>query len=178
MFKKIIYISALLLFVGFAATNSVAQSLINIKQSSFAKKINQSYSIIVGNNGSILASLDGVVWHQQMHDVPGMRLRGVAWNGNLWVVIGNFYGSDGVILTSPDGIHWTRQTDGVPDTNLRSVAWNGAQWIVVGNSDGKHGVILTSLDGITWVQHTRGVPHAFLFDVIWCDLLLLVLSIF
>jgi hypothetical protein len=87
---------------------------------------------------------------------PRANIRGVAWNGSLFAVVGENIGGTSFpppqIITSPDGLTWT---DRVPDTSvgdLWAVVWGGGQFVAVGESGLTEPPILTSPDGITWTS--------------------------
>jgi hypothetical protein len=95
----------------------------------------------------------------------------VAWNGQLWVVVGSFgqIPTRGYITTSRDGINWS--TPIIP-TNIvsgeaKDIAWNGNIWVVVGRFDNRGDDrfnVTTSTDGITWSQPVSAIPLTF-FDL-------------
>lgn len=87
----------------------------------------------------------------------GNGLWGVAWNGALFVTVGN----GGTILTSPDGMTWTLQSSGTTNT-LGAVGWGNGQFVAVG----KGGAILTSPDGMTWTMQSSGTADQ-LSGVAW-----------
>jgi hypothetical protein len=110
--------------------------------------------IAVGQNGTIITSIDGSVWTLQDSGLgaTGVTLNGVASNGNAIVVA---VGTTGTILTSTDGgVSWQKQQPpaAVDTRNMNDVTWDGNQFGVVGSND----TILTSTDGITWTQHIPG----------------------
>ncbi len=74
-------------------------------------------------------------------------LRDVAWNGSLYVAVGN----GGIILTSSDGVTWYPRNSGTT-ASLLAVVWDGAEWVVVGTlpDAGSSGITLTSPNGINW----------------------------
>jgi hypothetical protein len=101
--------------------------------------------IVVGDNGKIITSPNGVAWTSRTSGVAPTQLLGVASNGTIAVAVG----ATGTIITSPDGITWTTRTSGVV-VSLGDVVWNGSLFIVAGSS----ATILTSPDGITWTLRT------------------------
>ena len=92
----------------------------------------------------------------------------VAWNGQLWVVVGRFglTPTIGYITTSRDGINWS---DPVGPINVISgvandVAWNSNIWVVVGSWQDVEGYeynIMRSTDGITWSPAITAIPSSF-----------------
>lgn len=107
--------------------------------------------IAVGQNGTIITSLDGSLWELQTSGLgAGTTLNGVASDGNTIVVVG----TNGTILTSVDeGVTWDPQTIG--NNNLNGITWDGNQFGIVGSND----TILTSSDGVTWTSHIPGTPN-------------------
>jgi hypothetical protein len=73
---------------------------------------------------SILTSPDGLQWGEPQLK---LSLRGAAWTGQQFVVVGE----NSLILTSPDGSAWTRRPCGV-DSDLQSVACHGNVLVAVG----------------------------------------------
>ena len=64
---------------------------------------------VVGNEGTILTSPDGITWTSQSSGTTG-NLNGITWNGNQFAAVGSliaFEFAESTILTSPDGIIWT-----------------------------------------------------------------------
>ncbi len=91
--------------------------------------------VVVGNNGTIFSSTDGINWVQDHIDNVVDNLGDVAWSGSTFTVVGN----NGTILSSFDGITWTLQSRRT-HSYLRSIIWAESHYIVVGAS----GTILTS----------------------------------
>lgn len=98
----------------------------------------------------------------------------VAWNGYLWVAVGEFGLTPTYITTSTDGINWT---DPIAPTNVTSgsatgVAWNGYVWIVVGSwqdaEENRYNIIRSS-DGQTWSPAINAIPSTnyILNDITW-----------
>jgi hypothetical protein len=90
--------------------------------------------VVVGWNGTILTSRDGVNWTKQ---APGTSngLQGVAYGNGTFVAVGN----SGTILTSRDGVRWTQRS--LPTKGwLTGVAYGNSTFVAVG----WYGTILTS----------------------------------
>jgi hypothetical protein len=92
----------------------------------------------------------------------------VAWNGQLWVVVGSFglTPTRGYITTSRDGISWSTPISPVNVISgvANDVAWNGNIWIVVGSWQDVEGYeynIMRSTDGITWSPAISAIPSTF-----------------
>ena len=128
-------------------------------------------------DNTIATSPDGITWTGLGNDMFDQDFAGyssygygVAWNGTLWVAVGQGTAAGGAstttIATSPDGITWTP----VNNSNYLfypgyGVDWNGTLWVAVGGVGEGTNTIATSPDGITWTglgtsifsQYGRGV---------------------
>jgi hypothetical protein len=111
---------------------------------------------LVGFNGIIFTSPDGVTWTSQTAS-NASSLFGVTWSGTQFVAVGD----GGTILTSPDGVTWTKQTSGTGN-RLSGITWSGTQFVAVGDG----GAILTSPDGVTWTARTSGISNP-LYSITW-----------
>jgi hypothetical protein len=111
----------------------------------------------------IVSSSDGITWNR----VPGVITLvdgintvggyGIAWNGSLWVAVGQAGNVNNTIITSTDGITWTGRGTTVFSTYGYGVAWNGSVWVAVGTGGF---TVATSSDGITWT----GLAPSLLFS--------------
>jgi photosystem II stability/assembly factor-like uncharacterized protein len=100
---------------------------------------------IVGNEGTILNSSDGINWNQTE---SGTRLgiRSLDHSLDLWIAVGDH----GLILGSRDRETWVHLSS--PTTrHLNEVSYVPGGWIAVGDG----GTIIASADGITWVQRPQ-----------------------
>lgn len=99
--------------------------------------------IVVGANGTILTSVNGIGWSDQNSNTT-KSLNGVTWSNDAIIAVGN----DGIILRSTDRINWTTLT--APTTeHLLDVIYEPTSdsFIAVGYN----GVICRSTDGgLTW----------------------------
>ena len=130
--------------------------------------------VIVGSEGTILTSLNGIDWLSQNSGRPNL-LSSVTWTGTQWIAVGNsdlltgykksvlskqqdfFYG----ILTSPDGITWASPWTGLGNTNFSSVC---SKLVVVGNAT----VMTSPNDGVNWQSRFfSGLTSYYLKSVIW-----------
>jgi len=107
-----------------------------------------SQYVIVGGQGLIRTSTDGINWTTQNSGTV-QWINGIAWSSSQFVAVGNW----GTILTSPDGINWTSQTSSSTSSKFRKVAWTGTRFVVVG----MEGAIITSFDGINWTEQATGL---------------------
>ena len=114
-------------------------------------------SIYVGiGMGGIFYGYDGLNWYNSstgtalINNSSSKQIGKVAWNGNLWVAVGN--GATCTIAYSYNGITWTGVSNSKTLFNLTGgamdVLWNGTLWIAVGAST--ISIVATSTDGITW----------------------------
>jgi fibronectin type 3 domain-containing protein len=110
----------------------------------------------VGPSG-VATSADGVTWTAVPINLGAGPLIRVAWNGSLWVAVGN----GGLLLTSPDGAVWTPRVSPT-EKNLAGVAWSGSLWVAVGQAR----TILTSGNGADWTPVDAGAGGD-LTSVIW-----------
>ena len=114
--------------------------------------------VVVGENGTILTSPDGVEWTQRNSGTE-MTLRGVTWDGSQFVAVGG----RGFILTSTDGVEWKAQILRHPDLLPGSIAWSGDLLVAVGRYE-----LLWSSDGAQW-SYYRSTAAPWLLDVTWGD---------
>ncbi len=103
--------------------------------------------------GIIATSTDGINWTSRNTDIFTTRATHVAWNGSLFVAVGE---GTNVFATSSDGITWTgRGADGIT-TAGRGIVWatspgQTSLWVAVGSGTNS---IATSPDGTTWTGRT------------------------
>lgn len=102
--------------------------------------------VVLGDNGALLTSSDGVNWTVR----PDLEWDGypedvndVAYADGQFVAVGR----SGLVSTSPDGINWTDRNGGLGTSELTCVARGAGLWVAGG---GYSGVATTSPDGITW----------------------------
>ncbi len=87
--------------------------------------------LAVGDEGTILESTDGIHWFAVTTGV-GARLRGAAWDGEAFVVVGSDQESGrAVVMASPEGRHWTEFAVEAP--HLRDVVAVGQTLVAVGD---------------------------------------------
>ena len=86
--------------------------------------------VIVGNDGTILNSLEGADWtNSAMGCLSTNNLRGITYANGAFAAVGNF----GAIRTSAEGAIWTCRSSGTTN-NLHSVAYGHGTFVAVGNS--------------------------------------------
>jgi hypothetical protein len=125
---------------------------------------------------TIKYSYDGLIWNNITSGgfsnnsassiYPNGIGRGVAWNGSMWVAVGN----GGLfelnsILYSYNGSNWNNiSTGGFSGYdqdygtiyNGNGVAWNGYMWVAVGSGLSEQATIQYSYNGINWSNVTTG----------------------
>lgn len=100
---------------------------------------------IIGNQGTILNSSDGINWAQSESGTK-LGIRSLAHSLDLWVAVGDH----GLILGSRDRETWAHLSS--PTTrHLNEVSYASGEWIAVGDG----GTIIASSDGISWNQRPQ-----------------------
>jgi photosystem II stability/assembly factor-like uncharacterized protein len=110
--------------------------------------------VIVGNNGVVLTSTDGLAW--SLHNVGvNVAMNYVIWTGDKFIAVGD----SGTIATSPDGAQWVLRKHS-QNYHLETVAWNGKTFVAAGgkiiNSGLTQPAMLTSPDGENWTETSQG----------------------
>ena len=98
-------------------------------------------------------SLDGINWGATNGSFTTSG-NGIAYNGSLWVAVGQDSSTAGSIKYSYDGITFSNSLTGGFSGYGSGVAWNGFQWIAVGSDT--INTIQRSSDGINWFSVTTG----------------------
>ena len=175
-------------------TNTIAYSYDGIIWTGLGKSIfstagrgvawNGKMWVAVGEGTNVIAySFDGIIWFPGVYQKAGKQepgdlvismsvLRGVAWNGKMWVAVGSgirYYIPPGsptpfsvTIISSSDGINWncafgpifsdrdSLYTEGRYNTTGGfGVAWNGSMWLAVGDGS-RSSAVYYSKNGIIW----------------------------
>jgi hypothetical protein len=119
--------------------------------------------VAVGNStagNTIATSYDGGTTWTGSSSIFSVQGYGVAWNGSLWVAVGE--GASHTIATSTDGTTWTGRGVSTFTTRGRGVVWSPSLslWVAVGQGGN---AIVTSTDGITWTSrvNTTTIPFPF-----------------
>jgi hypothetical protein len=100
--------------------------------------------VIQSNQNTLAYSEYGYQWTGLGSQVFGTRGNHAAWNGIMWVAVGNGINS---IAYSSNGINWTGVGSTLFSEGLR-VAWNGSYFLAGGT--GGATTLARSTDGITW----------------------------
>ncbi len=99
--------------------------------------------VAVGDNGTILTSLDGVIWDSS-DAATNKELRGVAWSGSQFAAVGN----KGTIVTRLSSeVAWTPRNSNTSHKLRGVTSWGDGHFVAVGN----FGTIVTSTTGETWI---------------------------
>ena len=85
---------------------------------------------------------------------------GVAWNGTMWVAVGQGTNS---IAYSSDGSTWTGVTN-IFSTTGNNVSWNGSLWVAVGYGTN---TLAHSSDGKTWTGRGKTIFSNSGYGVAW-----------
>jgi photosystem II stability/assembly factor-like uncharacterized protein len=119
---------------------------------------NGNITVIVGGNGIILTSSNGINWNIIKSNIV-YNLYKVIYVNELEKFV--CVGGNGIILTSSNGINWNIQTSGTTN-DLSNIDYSENLNLLI--AIGSAGTILTSSDGITWNSQTSGIDYS-LFDL-------------
>jgi hypothetical protein len=112
------------------------------------------------NANTIKYSLDGSNWSNASGTLfTSGEGRGVAWNGRIWVAVGN-PGITASIKNSFDGITWVNATTNIFGSTGYGVAWNGRIWVAVGVGSPAAETIKYSLNGTAWINTSGGFSES------------------
>jgi hypothetical protein len=106
--------------------------------------------VVVGSEGTILGSMDGVVWNRATAPTTA-ALADVIRTDTTWVTVGDA----GTILTSTDGVTWVTRYQNAA-IRLSGIVHAGTAFVAVGGTQANTAVILTSSDAVTWTP--RALP--------------------
>jgi len=136
--------------------------------------IGNGVRVAVGEQGTVIASTDGIEWRTSQTGAD-YWLSDVVWANGLFVAVGGEGGPEfspgtGVVLTSVDGFDWVERysTTGL---TMTSVVWTGSRFVAVGIG---HGVLLSS-DGLSWSKQESQVPD-YVVPLAWNGSLLVALG--
>ena len=115
--------------------------------------------VVVGGEGALLSSPDGIHWTDRSTGLGGAGLESVHFGGNEWMAVG----SSGTILSSTNGVSWIPRDSGT-QTALYGVHHANGLWVAVGDD----GLVLTSSDGVAWLPQDSGI-EGYLDDVHYGD---------
>lgn len=105
--------------------------------------------VVVGDNGAIIRSNDGINWQPQ-NGVVSENLSGITYNtvNKLFYAVGDA----GLIISSPDGVNWTEYKRLTPAVKLNSIMSVKGDEIIAGESGNVFEVAVTSKRGMVVVQ--------------------------
>jgi hypothetical protein len=132
------------------------------------------------DTGSIKYSYNGGITNDSINN-GGFTSKpaDAAWNGSMWVAVGQHNAKIGSIQYSYDGIRWIKVSGFDLNTYLGSaygscVIWNGSMWVacggcnVTGSTGGTStGTILYSYNGINWNTITQGGFKTSANKIVW-----------
>ncbi len=106
--------------------------------------------VAVGEQGTILSSVDGAAWSVERHPYTGSLapdINGITYANGRFVAVSRTLGFDatGNIITSTDGRTWVRQTVDRGGFQLQFVTFANGLYVAGGG-----GVLMVSADAATW----------------------------
>jgi len=107
----------------------------------------------ISGGSTIRFSYDGITWNRATVGIFGGYGYGVAWNGRIWVAVGDEGGLTTTIKYSNDGIIWNDVSSAGFTVWGNGIAWNGSMWVAVGQGGS---TIRYSYDGLTWNNASSG----------------------
>jgi pimeloyl-ACP methyl ester carboxylesterase len=119
--------------------------------------------VIVGQNGTILLSNDGMTWVRQPTNLVA-NLLAVTWFAGFEGVASQFVALGDGILTSTDGASWSVRKVIPPEVDALSRIASGFGMLVVTSASGPH--VYTSFNGIDWTIRDNVAPKP-LLAVAW-----------
>lgn len=102
--------------------------------------------VVVGDEGTILSSPDGVDWNLENNPAAPSRLDDVAFGNGVFVAIGR---GPKMVLTSPDGQTWTKREPAL--SGCMEVIFDGTRFTALLSG----GFIAVSTNGADWAQPAR-----------------------
>jgi hypothetical protein len=106
--------------------------------------------VVVGDDGIILSSPDGVAWSPEENPAGTPDLEDIAFGNGIFVAIGG----NGVVLTSADGRQWARQSP--ENGGGREILHDETRFVVLAAG----GFLSMSVDGVDWEYPPR-VPQMY-----------------
>jgi hypothetical protein len=102
--------------------------------------------LVVGNNGRIGASPDGVLWTLPT-TVTTRRLLDITYGNGTYAAVG----VRGTVLTATNILNWTTRTSGTPD-RLEAITFANGQFVAAG----ENGTTITSTNATAWTKRNFG----------------------
>ena len=97
-------------------------------------------------------SPDGSTWLNAATGGFSVAGHGVAWNGVLWVAVGEDAVAANRIQYSSNSSNWLSGTGATFSVRGNAVAWNGSLWVAVGQDGTSANTIKYSANGIAWTN--------------------------
>ena len=98
--------------------------------------------VAVGDNGTVITSLNsGATW-QTVTAATGETLLDVEYGNGMWMAGGYF----GALITSPDGVNWTDASGSF--SHIYDITYGDGKFVAHGGS----GTLMASTDGLTWKE--------------------------
>ncbi len=110
-------------------------------------------AVIVGNNGTLYYSTDGLNWTRTTVTDTTINLNAVVFTGTNWVAVGGNGSSSCKIFYSRDGINWTQSAVTAvcaASSGFLDVATDGTRILAVGDAGGTPLVRISIDGGVTW----------------------------
>ncbi len=107
--------------------------------------------VVVGNEGRIVTSSDGVAWTRRSSGTAN-SLNSLVFVNGLFVAVGE----GGTILTSANGQSWTPRSSGTSDF-LYDVSYGNGKFIAISDT----GTVVSSTNGIAWNSSSGGTVGAY-----------------
>ena len=114
-----------------------------------------------GLTNTMLFSYTGTTWYDIGKSIFYVRGNGVAWNGSIWVALGE---GTNTLATSYDGITWSIISSVFTVRGLCAAA-NGSQWIAGGS--GTNTLARSTDGGATWVGQGTSVFSVATYGIAW-----------
>ncbi len=109
--------------------------------------------VAVGNETTILTSLNGRDWTARSAGTIAPKLSSAAYKNGRYVLGG---GEGALIRSSTDGINWTNGLSTIGIEHIHGIAYGYGLFVAVGNGEHGAGYILTCSNGLDWTS--QNVP--------------------
>ncbi len=107
-------------------------------------------TVVAGcSDGKIFWSNDGITWTLSTGTVPNINIRNIAWNGNIFVAVGDGSNNTNICYSNNGKIWNASSTIWDSSKNLLSIAYDGEKFLV-GTNDISGTNLGYSYNGINW----------------------------
>jgi hypothetical protein len=124
--------------------------------------------VAVGTSNNRIAYSDdnGITWSGVGGSIFAINsvAYSVAWNGNMFVVVGSVGIGTNSIAYSIDGINWTGLGTSIFSTGGYGIAWNGSMWVATGQGTNS---LAYSTNGIDWTGLGTSIFSTAGWSVAW-----------